>query len=383
MRNSKITVVLAFAFLLLPAFLVLLVACGNKGANSTPTPVSVTPAVAVFTGDASCQECHEKEFKTHQNSRHVRALRFVTEADMKQDMPTTGKVPNTRYQWEKKADGSYGWGYVEEPTETMHLAFGSGKSGIAFLGVKDGKGMAEGHLSYYPPLRRWFVTPGQAGLPPDTLGNFIKKEGAMQCLTCHTVTFPHDTLMPEKKFMGVGCESCHGAGSVHIDAMRRKDKAADDLAKLETWGASKLNNMCGRCHRTVREVIANNLDRKDTDKYQTYGVSISKCFKKSGDKLSCVVCHDPHTDTPQNSAKTYNDACARCHSEPKTVLTKPRLMETKLCPVNKTGNCIQCHMPIKERSLFPGSPRRIADHFIHIQGKEGNAYDLNNFKEIP
>ncbi len=352
-------------FGVLPCVVLLLTACNNRGGGSNSnTPVKVAQA---FVGDAACKECHAKEIAAHQNSRHAHALRLVNDASLNGDMPTSGDIAGTVFQWEKLPNG-YGFGLANAASRPMHLAFGSGKSGMAFIGVGE-EGMAEAHLSYYPPLRKWFVTPGQVGLPPNAPGNIIKPEGALQCLGCHTSTVPNKTLLPEEKFLGVRCESCHGAGAVHIDAMRRKDKASDDLAKMETWGAGKLNDACGRCHRTAKDVETKHLDTTFTDKFQGYGVSLSKCFQKSGDKLSCIVCHDPHADTPQK-ATPYIEACLRCHSTSNPAPSKPMLMQSKICPVNAKTDCIKCHMPLIPRPLFDGSPRRIADHFIHILKKE-------------
>lgn len=365
LRSLPLSGYFALLFCVLPCAILLLTACGKQGAESTsPTPAK--PIVSTFVGDADCKECHKKEIEAHQNTRHAHALRLVNDESMKGDMPAAGDLAGTPFQWEKLPNG-YGFGLANEASRPMHLAFGSGKSGIAFLAAMGNEGMAEAHLSYYPPLRKWFVTPGQASLPPNTPGNLIKREGALQCLGCHTSTVPENTLLPEEKLLGVRCESCHGAGSIHIDAMRRKDKAADNYEKMGTWGAGKLNDACGRCHRTAKDVETKSLDRTLTDKFQGFGISQSKCFQKSGDKLSCIVCHDPHTDTPQKSSP-YIAACLRCHSVGGSSTTaKPALMQSKICPVNAKDDCIKCHMPLRSRPLFEGSPRRIADHFIHIE----------------
>src|SRR5205823_2953632 len=96
---------------------------------------------------------------------------------------------------------------------------GSGKSSLAFASMPSEGVLAEARMSYYPPMKRWFVTPGQEQISSRSLGNMTRGEPARQCLGCHTVTLPASGLMPEKKFMGVGCESCHGAGGAHVAAM--------------------------------------------------------------------------------------------------------------------------------------------------------------------
>jgi len=59
-----------------------------------------------------------------------------------------------------------------------------------------------------------------------------------ECLACHTVGFFYETgFVSEKEtpdFIGVGCESCHGAGSEHIE-------------KHETMGKVEKSS-CAKCH---------------------------------------------------------------------------------------------------------------------------------------
>src|SRR5207237_3287456 len=108
----------------------------------------------------------------------------------------------------------------------LDLAFGSGKAGIAFAVIVSRDVMAEARMSYFPPGKRYYVTPGQNDLPARQLGNVSVGAAARQCFDCHTVAMPADSITPERRFMGVGCESCHGPGSAHVQAMKARTASA-------------------------------------------------------------------------------------------------------------------------------------------------------------
>ena len=164
-------------------------------------------------------------------------------------------------------------------------------------------------------------------------------------------------MPPEPRFFGVGCESCHGPGGAHAQAMQKKDLSKGVLlTKLTGVGGAALNDACGKCHRTAASV--ENLDavaKASTQRFQPYGLSLSACFKKSADKLTCVTCHSPHADASTDT-KGYEKTCLSCHTAP----------QQKACPVNPKEKCVSCHMPT--RKVFPGTdfPIAMADHFIRI-----------------
>ena len=97
----------------------------------------------------------------------------------------------------------------------------------------------------------------------------------------------------------------------------------------------------------------------------------SRCFRESRDRLTCVTCHDPHTDVATDD-KPYTAACLQCHSRP-TTGSAPRPVQAKPCPVNAVAKCVECHMPKRREPVFPGSPRRVADHFIRINRDDRGA----------
>ncbi len=354
------------AFGIGPALLLLMAACRQD----PPPPPKIVAQAAVanhYVGSSVCGECHAAEFQAHRNTHHARALRLMNRESLGDQAPPTGRIGKTAFQLVSVGEG-FGFGPANGPVAPLQLAFGSGKSGMAFTLVLGNDTLAEARMSYFPPRKEWYVTPGQEDLPKYMPGNMMHGTSARQCVSCHVVTLPEDTLMPEKKFLGVGCEACHGQGEAHVTAMRASNMAHIGMEDFSAFGGKKINQLCGRCHRTEQDVQAKNLPAGHTDLFQGYGLEQSRCFRESGDRLTCVTCHDPHANA-DTKVPSYTAACLRCHADPKAASTSSRLMQAKVCPVNPTANCVTCHMPKRAEPVFPGSPRRVADHFIRVHGQ--------------
>ncbi len=165
--------------------------------------------------------------------------------------------------------------------------------------------------------------------------------------------------------MGVGCESCHGPGGQHVEAMRQGKTDALFMPKLQKQDGKTIAEMCGRCHRTTKDATAKNLNSEHTDLFQAHGLEQSRCYREGQNKLSCTSCHDPHTSISTDE-KTYNQVCLQCHA-PANIPITTRLLQRRPCPINATEKCTSCHMPKRAEPVFPGSPHKVADHFIRVQ----------------
>ncbi len=280
--------------------------------------------------------------------------------------PPLGQVPSTQIAIQAR-----GTGYVctrsrhEDKTLPLHLVFGSGKTGLTYVGLLDSNSLYELRMSYFPHLHRWLLNPGAEALKPTEPGALHQGEAAHHCLTCHSVTLPANSLLPEPRFYGVGCESCHGPGAAHIAAVRSGDLQNLHMERIGAWRATEINNLCAQCHRGPDQVGADQVGLTVTNRFQPYGLMLSRCFLESHDTLSCLTCHNPHRDA-STDLKHYEQVCLTCHSGAASGSQHAKALDVrgKICPVNAQTGCIGCHMPIhkvfQERSI----PTRMADHYI-------------------
>ena len=340
--------------LLLPVVLLVMAACVRQ----KPASVALGPEAifSEFVGNAACQPCHAAEFTSHQKSRHMSTLHDATPAALGSLAPALGVTPGGIALTQEGAGLAVKMA-KKSGTQTVPLAFvlGSGKTGMTFLALLE-QGSAEIFQSYFPNQKKWHTTPGQQDYAHGSLGRPYDESTTRHCLGCHTVTLPLDSLKPERRFYGVGCEACHGPGSRHVAAKQQGRKTDDSrLRQFDRSSGKAVNELCGRCHRTATDLATMDpREKASTQRFQPFGLSLSKCFIQSKDQLTCVTCHNPHEDASTDQRR-YEKTCLSCHSSPR-----------KTCPVNTTEKCVSCHMPT--RAVFPGSPlpNQMADHFIKI-----------------
>lgn len=336
--------------------------------RTSSNPAAGPSAQAEFVGNAKCAGCHQAEFKSHLGSRHANTLVPVSRKRLSSLAPPQGKIPGTGFTLTLK-DERYA---VADPSQSdeavlLDYALGSGKTGMTYVSLIGPDRLAEFRMSYFPHQKKWYITPGQESMESDSLGKVHPNDFSRKCLLCHSVSLPANTLQPEERFLGVGCESCHGAGSAHIEAMTTGKRNLASMEKLASWSATRLNDLCAKCHGTASDAEATAEASGSTNRFQVYGLMKSQCFKQSKDTLSCITCHDPHTNASSNK-KTYEAACLKCHtsSPPSHSALPSQFVAGKSCSVNPKSGCIACHMPSRKAISNTHIPTMMADHFIRI-----------------
>jgi len=177
------------------------------------------------------------------------------------------------------------------------------------------------------------------------LGRVLGPQFEQKCLTCHGI--PWDGARDG----GIRCETCHGPGRAHVNAIQAGDP------KLAIVNPAKLRpdeslDLCGQCHTGFRKQAAPVPDELLISN-QVVALRNTECFKQSRKGLTCVTCHDPHHDA-KASEMVYTKTCRICHS-----LASPNHAE--ICPVNQSDGCVGCHMPNQFVNGFP-----MADHWIRV-----------------
>jgi len=328
-----------------------------------------TEAPSLFVGSAVCAACHAQEAETHRISRHATTLHLVDRSSPEASNPPARDIPQTAYIIRAVGEG-FQVALKDAPQRSppLQLAFGSGKTGITYVSLLSSDTLEEARLTYFPHQHRWHITPGQEWARDQELGRSRQGDAARQCVLCHAVTLPDHSLMPEKRFLGVGCESCHGPGGAHVAAMQAGNFTDLHMEKIDRWSATQINEFCGKCH-TAQGIESlpeqQSITEVQTQRFQAYGLMQSACFTQGQTKLSCISCHDPHTDASHNP-RTYEAVCLQCHTAHPSQ-TRSQSVRGKVCPVNASSGCIGCHMPL--RKAFPDTdiPTVMADHRIHVQ----------------
>lgn len=292
----------------------------------------------------------------------------MTREDLGTLAPPAGRVPGTGI-WVTRKGSRFGIGIPAHGDYilTLGYALGSGKSGMTYVSVLEDGRVAEMAMSYFPHLKTWHVTPGDEDLSTDALGKIRPPQDARTCFSCHAVMPSSETVVPPKRFFGVGCESCHGPGGAHVKQIRAGRYDQDPMEHLDQWSATRILDLCGQCHGSAKSAMAgpSPISTENTNRFQPFGLAQSRCFKNSKDTLSCVTCHDSHTNVSTNQ-KVYEAICLSCHTF--AVANRPPLLRTavvKLCPVNQVRNCIRCHMPTGS-VIDKTTQTRMADHFIRV-----------------
>ncbi len=370
--------------------------------TAIPPSASAQDQPGDYVGSAACGACHANEWASHSKTRHAHTLTPMTVAALGKKAPPEGMMKGT----------DFGLGIIDgrfallrrEPGRPWFLdyALGSGKQGMTYVSIGSPRFPApnvvfEMRRSYIPRKKQWYITPGQEGEEkmPDVVGRTRRGAEARQCILCHAVTTGADDLNPEPRFMGVGCESCHGPGSAHIAAVkagRTTDLKMEDLSKA---GGKRLNALCGACHGTPEFVSTIVESQRLGQRFMPYGLAQSRCFQQSADRLSCSTCHNPHADA-DTDPKKYEKVCLSCHSPAGTASSSARLASMKrptnleapstasagasaeagkVCPVNSHTGCIRCHMPTRDVFAINGNriPIAMADHWIRINRESTKA----------
>ncbi len=356
--------VCAIILLAVSALLVAAAGCFHRGRTAPGPPaaqVRQAPVASTYVGNDACKECHQKEFAAHAESAHARTLAVGTRNGMGRLSPPIGEIPGTRYAVKAKGEG-FELGVPGKPaiTRAIDLVIGSGKFGVSYMTVH-ANGMERLRMSYLPTLGKWYKHPGDEDLALYDPPIKFDLHQSRNCLRCHSVSQPASAFMPQNRFFGVGCESCHGPGSAHIEAARTKSTGRQrdlHMEKLSALGATRIIEMCGRCHSKSGDSTETVTSPEDTVRFAANALMQSRCFWQSADVFSCLTCHDSHTDVSKDP-NHYNGACLKCHGPGPG---KPA--DGYPCPVNPKDKCTSCHM--KPGKFRPGTdiPTKMTEHYI-------------------
>lgn len=212
------------------------------------------------------------------------------------------------------------------------------------------------------------------------------------CLACHAGGL--DTERQQYREIGItehaiGCERCHGPGSLHVERHRQSAEwQGEDLTIVHPVALSRtlLEADCGQCHLQSAALVRirgrSSFEFRPglplTDfwiDYQTgdgdEGMTVtghieqmrmSRCYQNS-ETLTCTTCHSMHN--PSDNPDNYKQKCLQCHTSEQCT------QDVKLRHEHSTGNnCVACHMPTSDTEIphIAFTHHRIAVHQTQESG---------------
>jgi predicted CXXCH cytochrome family protein len=330
-------------------------------------PAGTLEPDAHFVGSAACQQCHAEVFARWSKTKMANVVR-----DPKAHPEAI--IPDF-----SKADP-----LLTFKREDIAFVYGSVWKQRYFRKVGD---------DYVPFPAQWDVTHKMwrpyhvadnadwwAPLYPDPGDNSKRPTGPL-CDGCHSVGFNIENNSVAE--WNVGCERCHGAGSVHAEHPTR-----DNIIDPARMDYVQANDTCIQCH-SQGQPLKNPIQGKYYDWPVGYrvGMNLSDYWKLEPHELgkltfthfpdgtahknrmqgndfvqslmysrgvTCFSCHDPHgTSNQAMLRKPINDVCGTCHG-PNTQ-NGPHAVSIEAHTHHKADSpgsqCVACHMPKIQQTI--------------------------------
>jgi tetratricopeptide (TPR) repeat protein len=350
---------------------------------------SQTKSAKVEAGSEACAGCHSEIYKSYSKTVMANA------SGMASDGVITGefnhKTSGVRYRVYKQDE--HLWMSYERESEKFRgqrelLYFiGSGRKGRTYL-FSDQGFLFEAPINWYSQEGRWSMTPAymEAREIPMNLPSFSS------CLNCHTSGLQAPAPGTDNKFSGppfvhggITCERCHGAGEGHTEgngpvvssSSANSPGVRSAIVNPAKLSAERRDSICMECHfegtaaveQSGKQVyqfrpgerladyihyflLSGNQPERAEALSQFEALSLSACKRKSGDKMWCGSCHDPHAEpAAAEKAAYYRSKCLNCHGEAFAAKHHP-----------DKPDCRQCHMPAlpsKDVAHTEGTDHRI------------------------
>ncbi len=171
------------------------------------------------------------------------------------------------------------------------------------------------------------------------------------CLGCHTTGY--DPAAATWKELGVGCEMCHGPGSVHAGSSDKKG-TIEAITELDP---AHQTMVCAQCHSKgkskdgkytfpygfrpgddIEQFLVLSTDSASWTQNSQYNQLKLGGGKHLAAGVGCTTCHDPHGGGVSLLRGPVNELCLKCHQGK---ITGAQHTEQVL----KSVTCASCHMP--------------------------------------
>ena len=371
------------------------------------TPISSSPFLntrpdAQYVGSAKCERCHQESHRSYHETMMSRSMAEVDIATAPVDSDFLHERSGRRYQTYRQGNelrqresltGIEGSDDVILADFPLKYVVGSGHFSRTYLAEIDGF-MVEAPATWFAAKQGWDMSPGY----DRPLHDGFERAMTENCMYCHAgrIESLEGTVHKFKVHeAAIGCERCHGPGSLHIERWEAHvpaDQLPNESAKKSIdrtivnpthLSRHLADAICQQCHLTSdAQVTARGrrlsefrpglpledffmsyqaIDSDESMKVVGHFDQMvqSRCYRESK-TLTCLTCHNPHnTPSRDEQVEYFRSVCLDCH-------------QTKACRVNsKTraeksprNDCVQCHMPAAPTDIvhFAFTHHRIGVH---------------------
>lgn len=342
-----------------------------------PEPGATTgvAAPAHVVGSQACAACHASEGAAWSASHHRHAMEPANQTTVLGDFSDVA----FRYFGRETRFSRQGSSFLvttenqQGKAETFRVAYTLGYAPLQqyLVAFDDGRIQA---LPFAWDTRardkggqRWFhLYPDTDVTPADPLfWTRPRQNWNHQCGDCHTTAFSKRFSDATGRFdsqwseLGAGCESCHGPGSAHVEAVQGGARGADARRFVNGLHMqSEQLDQCGACHaRRVRlredpahermhdtwrpELLRDGLYFDDGQiKDEVFEIGSFLQSKMAARGIACSHCHDPHS---AQLRKPGNALCTQCHDR----LTFDTPQHHFHAEGTDGARCVNCHMPTR------------------------------------
>lgn len=337
-----------------------------------------------YVGSEECATCHPDIYEKYSHTDMGRSMLKANPSALK-DIPTSASVFDQKLNrhfelhardgdlFQSEFELGQNGKEVFRDTRKIEWIMGAGANGAGAI-VRQGDYLFEAPLSFYSNIRGWALSPGY-----EYADYGFSRPILPGCIACHSgrpQPVPDGNgrfRQPPFRELAVGCENCHGPGGPHAAAA--SPETIVNPAKLTKWQA---DNICLPCHQTGdARVLRPGKDYSDLrpgaavdetlsifivpftqqsppqdDLLEHYlSMRLSKCYRQSQGKLSCIICHDPHTQPTAAEVPAYfRERCLTCHTEKSCSLPLAERQKQ-----NPPDSCVGCHMPKRDVKVISHS----------------------------
>ncbi|SHE40718.1 doubled CXXCH domain-containing protein [Ruegeria intermedia] len=329
-----------------------------------------------YVGSEACRDCHDEQVQAWAGSHHAKAWTAPTPENVVADFGGATFAGNGMAVEFRRENGAYLADVTEQDgqmrTYRVHSVVGIEPLQQYLFETEPGR-LQSFDVVWDTEEKRWFHLYPDQDLPPDDglhwTGPYKTWNG--RCAECHATGFKKNYDVRTQSYastqseIGVGCESCHGPGSAHLDWTRGQAVPAGlgAFGFSMQWGRGDTESeiqQCAGCH-SRREAFADGNPLPGTPFHDAYNLAILRpgLYQPDGQIMDEVYVYGSFL---QSKMYAKGVGCLNCH-------------EAHGATLKAEGNavCTQCHSPAGNPD-FPTLRKALYDgpaHHRHTPGGEG------------